>query len=85
MEAMTRRRVLCGLLLASVVLACFAGWLVMASGPRVTAARFDLIQPEPRCGHAWGTCQAAGGPPVPKKPRIVAESSARPAASNDFE
>jgi hypothetical protein len=25
---MTRRRVLCGLLLASLVLACFAGWLV---------------------------------------------------------
>jgi hypothetical protein len=34
MEAMTRRRILCGLLLASAVLACFAGWLWMASGPR---------------------------------------------------
>jgi hypothetical protein len=30
---MTRRLLLCGLLLASVMLACFAGWLWMASGP----------------------------------------------------
>jgi len=41
---MTRRRVLCGLLLASAVLACFAGWLWMASGPRVTRARFEQVK-----------------------------------------
>jgi hypothetical protein len=41
---MTRRRVLCGLLLASTVLTCFAGWLWMASGPRVTGARFEQVK-----------------------------------------
>jgi hypothetical protein len=41
---MTYRRLLVGLLLASGVVACFGGRLVIASGPRVTAARFDLIQ-----------------------------------------
>jgi hypothetical protein len=41
---MTRRRVLCGLLFASAVLACFAGWLWMASGPRVTMARFRRVK-----------------------------------------
>jgi hypothetical protein len=43
MEAMTRRRVLCGLLLLSVVLACFAGWLWITS-PRVTMARFEQVK-----------------------------------------
>ena len=41
---MTRRRVLFGLLLASVVLAYFAGWLWMASGPRVTRERFEQVK-----------------------------------------
>ena len=41
---MTRRRVLCGLLLASAVLACFAGWLWIASGHRVTRARLDQVK-----------------------------------------
>jgi hypothetical protein len=41
---MTRRRALFGLLLASVVLACFAGWLWMASGPRVSSARFGEVK-----------------------------------------
>jgi hypothetical protein len=41
---MTRPRVLCGLLLASAVLACFAGWLVMSSGPRVTRAKFERVK-----------------------------------------
>jgi hypothetical protein len=42
---MTRRRLLCGLLLASAVLACFAGWLlVIASGPRVTRSRFEQVK-----------------------------------------
>ena len=41
---MTRRRLLCGLLLASAVLACFTGWLVMASGPRVTRERFEQVK-----------------------------------------
>jgi hypothetical protein len=31
---MTRRRLLCGLLLASVVLACFVGWLWIGTAPR---------------------------------------------------
>jgi hypothetical protein len=40
---MTRRRVLfCGLLLASVVLACFGGWLV--SRPRSMLARFGQVK-----------------------------------------
>jgi hypothetical protein len=37
---MTRRRLLCGLLLASVVLACFAGWLWMAKA----RPRFELVK-----------------------------------------
>jgi hypothetical protein len=41
---MTRRRFLCELLLASVVLACFAGWLWMASHPRVTRAQFLQVK-----------------------------------------
>ena len=39
---MTRRRVLCGLLLASAVLACFAGWLV--SRPWSMVARFGQVK-----------------------------------------
>jgi hypothetical protein len=39
---MTRRRVLCGLLLASAVLACFAGWLV--SRPRSMLTRFGQVK-----------------------------------------
>jgi hypothetical protein len=39
---MTRRRVLCGLLLLSGVLACFAGWLV--SRPRSMQARFEQVK-----------------------------------------
>jgi hypothetical protein len=41
---MTRRRLLCGLLLLSAVLACFGGWTWMASGPRMTRARFEQVQ-----------------------------------------
>ena len=41
---MTRRRFLCGLLLLSVVLACFTGWLWMASGPRITRERFEQVK-----------------------------------------
>jgi hypothetical protein len=41
---MTRRRVLCGLLLLSAVLVCGAGWLVLASGPRATRARFQQVK-----------------------------------------
>jgi hypothetical protein len=41
---MTRRRVLCGLLLASAVLACLGGWLWMGSGPRVTRARLEQVK-----------------------------------------
>jgi hypothetical protein len=41
---MTRRRAFCGLLLASAMLACFAGWLWTTSGPRVTRARFKQVK-----------------------------------------
>ena len=41
---MTRRRVLCGLLLASVVLVCFGAWLWMANGRKVTRARFEQVR-----------------------------------------
>jgi len=44
MDAMTRRRLLCGLLLASAVLACFAGWLWMADASKVTRARFERVK-----------------------------------------
>jgi hypothetical protein len=39
MAAMTRRRVLCGLLFASAVLACFAYWLWLPSTPSPGWAR----------------------------------------------
>jgi hypothetical protein len=55
---MTRRRVLCGLLLASVVLACFAGWLV--SRPRVTRERFEQVK-EGMSREA--VIEMVGGPP----------------------
>ena len=41
---MTRRRLLCGLLLLSAVLVCFVGWLMIASGPRVTLARLEQVK-----------------------------------------
>ena len=41
---MTRRRLLCGLLLLSAVLACLGGWLVIASSHRVTRARFEQVK-----------------------------------------
>jgi hypothetical protein len=41
---MTRRRVLCGLLLVSAVLACFAGWLVIANRGKMTRARFEQVK-----------------------------------------
>jgi hypothetical protein len=47
MTAMTCRRVLCGLLLASAVLACFAGWLIIANAGnagKVTRARFEQVK-----------------------------------------
>jgi hypothetical protein len=40
---MTRRRVLCGLLLLSALLACLGGWLWIAS-PRVTRARLEQVR-----------------------------------------
>jgi hypothetical protein len=43
MEAMTRRRLLFGLLLASAVLACFAG-LWIESRPRVTRERLEQVK-----------------------------------------
>jgi hypothetical protein len=44
MIAMTRRRVLLGLLLASAVLVCFAGWMWIATRPRVTRERFEQVK-----------------------------------------
>jgi hypothetical protein len=42
---MTRRRLLCGLLLASALLVCFAGWLWVVSHLRVTmGARFEQVK-----------------------------------------
>ena len=41
---MTRRRVLCGLLLLSAVLACFAGWLWIDSRPRLTRVQFKQVK-----------------------------------------
>jgi hypothetical protein len=41
---MSRRRVLCALLLASAVLVCFAGWLWMANGNKMTRARFEQVK-----------------------------------------
>jgi hypothetical protein len=41
---MTRRRLIFGLLLASAVLACFAGWLWIASRPRVSRERLEQVK-----------------------------------------
>jgi hypothetical protein len=41
---MTRRRVLCRLLLLSAVLACFAGWLLVANARKITWARFEQVK-----------------------------------------
>jgi hypothetical protein len=41
---MTRRRVLCGLLFLSAVLACFGGWLWMANRPRPMRAKFEQVK-----------------------------------------
>jgi hypothetical protein len=41
---MTRRRILCGLLFALALLACLAGWLWIASGPRITRERFEQVK-----------------------------------------
>jgi hypothetical protein len=41
---MTRRRVLCGLLLASAVLACGVGWLVIATARKVSRERFEQVR-----------------------------------------
>jgi len=41
---MTRRRLLCGLLLLSALLACLGGRLCIASRPRVTRARFEQVK-----------------------------------------
>jgi hypothetical protein len=40
---MTTRRFFFGLLFALVILACFAGWLWIASVPRVTLAKFERV------------------------------------------
>src|SRR5262245_60058983 len=40
---MTRRRLLCGLLLLSGVLACFGGWLWITR-PRATRERFEQVK-----------------------------------------
>jgi hypothetical protein len=44
MAAMTRRRILCGLLLLSALLACFASWLWVVNGRKVTRARIEQVQ-----------------------------------------
>src|SRR6516165_8409446 len=41
---LSRRRFFCGLLLASALLVCFAGWLWMASGPPVPRERFEQVK-----------------------------------------
>jgi hypothetical protein len=57
---MTRRRVLFGLLLLSVGLACFAGWLWMSSRPRSMRARFEQVKE----GMSWEeVIRTVGGPP----------------------
>jgi hypothetical protein len=57
---MTRRRVLCGLLVISAVLACFGGWLWMASGPRVSLLRFERVKEGMSHAEVNGI---VGGPP----------------------
>ena len=41
---MTRRRLLCGLLLLSAVLACVGGWLSIVNAPNTTRARFERVK-----------------------------------------
>jgi hypothetical protein len=44
MDAMTRRRILCGLLLFLALLACFAGWRWVTRDPQLTRARFEQVK-----------------------------------------
>src|SRR5262249_47957069 len=57
---MTRRRLLCGLLLLSAVLVCVAGWLWAASGSRVSSARFKDVK---RGMSREQVIRTVGGPP----------------------
>src|SRR5262245_6667371 len=41
---MTTRRFFFGLVFASVILACFAGWLVARSTPHITRAPFERVK-----------------------------------------
>jgi hypothetical protein len=59
-EWLTRRRAVGGLLLVSAVLTCFAGWLWMASGPRVTSARFEQVK---KGMSREEVIRSVGGPP----------------------
>src|SRR5262245_35517185 len=43
-QSVTTRRFFFGLLFASVILACFAGWLVATSSPRITRAPFERVK-----------------------------------------
>src|SRR5262249_18313902 len=61
MEAMTRRRLLCGLLLLSAVLACLAGWPWIANADQPTLARFEHVKKDMARQQVIRT---AGGPPV---------------------
>ena len=58
---MTRRRVLCGLLLLSAVLACFAGWLLIASHSRSMRARFEQVKEGMTRGEVIRTVGAPAG------------------------
>jgi hypothetical protein len=68
MEAMTRRRLLCGLLVASAVLVCLAGWLVIASDRKMTRSRFEQVKkgmsPEE-------VIRTVGGPPDYAGSRVI--------------
>jgi hypothetical protein len=64
---MTRRRVLCGLLLVSVVLGFFAGWLVISNHGKMTRARFEQVK---KGMSLEDVIRTVGGSPV-KYPHVV--------------
>src|SRR5262245_31508392 len=65
-QNMTRRSALCGLLLALVVLACFAGWRLIARVPGqvMTLAEFEQVKKQVKKGMSRKeVIRTVGGPP----------------------
>jgi hypothetical protein len=77
---MTRRRVLCGLLFASAVLACFAGWLWIADSHRVMRARFEQVK---KGMTREEVIRTVGGPPGEPQPGTYLKANFKGLAYDD--